>query len=316
MPQDLSRSGPGAPGFNLGANTLAPKRVTIKSESGKVLDLEEYRKQVPPRVHPSVSGTEEARRARLAAKKMARKNRQKAEKAKLGAEERILDNTERQIIRSEIDQAMWEAEGARGTSREGEWESWERKDEGGDGATAVREAEQQVSAVPATASAEEAEIDIPIELPRAEIQDLQRAPVVDEEMNEKHDAVSELKMPLRSEFTSVKAKHGPAPLVLQERDLVDLEVGRSALAHARPIEDIGQVQYPEGVSGPKADLNANAAPGRFRFVGYSFICRRTVRLTLVLIIQVRSGLLVAIHVRLQGQTRRSSVSRRDQYHFR
>jgi len=43
----------------------------------------------------------------------------------------------------------------------------------------------------------------------------------------------------------------------------------SALATARNIDDIGTVQYPEGVMRPKPELNANGKDGRFR---YDFPC--------------------------------------------
>ncbi|KIK01165.1 hypothetical protein K443DRAFT_60383, partial [Laccaria amethystina LaAM-08-1] len=39
----------------------------------------------------------------------------------------------------------------------------------------------------------------------------------------------------------------------------------SALATARNIDDIGTVQYPEGVRSPKPELNANVKHGRFRY---------------------------------------------------
>ena len=38
----------------------------------------------------------------------------------------------------------------------------------------------------------------------------------------------------------------------------------SALATARIIEDLDHISYPEGISGPKPELNANSKKGRFR----------------------------------------------------
>jgi Eukaryotic translation initiation factor 4G1 len=40
----------------------------------------------------------------------------------------------------------------------------------------------------------------------------------------------------------------------------------SALATARFIEDINRISYPEGVKGPKAELNVNTEKGKFRYV--------------------------------------------------
>ncbi|KAG0146045.1 hypothetical protein CROQUDRAFT_133344 [Cronartium quercuum f. sp. fusiforme G11] len=39
----------------------------------------------------------------------------------------------------------------------------------------------------------------------------------------------------------------------------------SALSSARKIEDLGQVSYPENIQSPRPDLNAEAAPGKFRY---------------------------------------------------
>lgn len=39
----------------------------------------------------------------------------------------------------------------------------------------------------------------------------------------------------------------------------------SALSSARKIEDLGQVSYPDNIQSPRSDLNAEAAPGKFRY---------------------------------------------------
>ncbi|KAH9022415.1 eukaryotic translation initiation factor 4G1, eIF4E-binding domain-containing protein, partial [Lactarius hengduanensis] len=46
---------------------------------------------------------------------------------------------------------------------------------------------------------------------------------------------------------------------------VPLPVPTSALATARPIEDLNRISYPEGIKYPKAELNVNAQKGRFRY---------------------------------------------------
>ena len=56
------------------------------------------------------------------------------------------------------------------------------------------------------------------------------------------------------------------------RAKITIKSGRespSALATTRKIDDIGTVQYPEGVMGPNPKLNANVKDGRFR---YDFPC--------------------------------------------
>ncbi|RPD71936.1 eukaryotic initiation factor 4f subunit eIF4g, eIF4e-binding domain-containing protein, partial [Lentinus tigrinus ALCF2SS1-7] len=39
----------------------------------------------------------------------------------------------------------------------------------------------------------------------------------------------------------------------------------SVLEAARIIEDIGSIQYPEGVRSPQSELNVNARPGKYRY---------------------------------------------------
>ncbi|KAI9441597.1 eukaryotic translation initiation factor 4G1, eIF4E-binding domain-containing protein [Lactarius indigo] len=39
----------------------------------------------------------------------------------------------------------------------------------------------------------------------------------------------------------------------------------SALATARPIEDLDRISYPEGIKNPMAELNVNAQKGKFRY---------------------------------------------------
>ena len=56
------------------------------------------------------------------------------------------------------------------------------------------------------------------------------------------------------------------------RAKITIKSGReslSALATVQNIDDIGTVQYPEGVMSPKPKLNANVKDGRFR---YDFLC--------------------------------------------
>ena len=59
--------------------------------------------------------------------------------------------------------------------------------------------------------------------------------------------------PGRLDVSSTKSNAIPAPLP-------------SALATARIIEDIGSIEYPEGIKSPKPELNLNAKQGKFRCV--------------------------------------------------
>ncbi|KAH9067673.1 eukaryotic translation initiation factor 4G1, eIF4E-binding domain-containing protein, partial [Lactarius vividus] len=46
---------------------------------------------------------------------------------------------------------------------------------------------------------------------------------------------------------------------------VPLPVPTSALATARPIQDLNHIFYPEGIKNPDAQLNINAQKGKFRY---------------------------------------------------
>ena len=95
---------------------------------------------------------------------------------------------------------------------------------------------------------------------------------------------SEQAIPVTKDEVKEKAKEAlrintatSSPAVLRKRpnnlDLSNTKnVGGaplSALATARNIDDIGTVQYPEGVMSPKPELNANVKDGKFR---YDFPC--------------------------------------------
>ena len=42
----------------------------------------------------------------------------------------------------------------------------------------------------------------------------------------------------------------------------------TGLSLARPLEDLGSVTYPPGISGPDPELNAGAKEGKFRYVNH------------------------------------------------
>ncbi|KAH9912525.1 eukaryotic translation initiation factor 4G1, eIF4E-binding domain-containing protein, partial [Fomitopsis serialis] len=64
--------------------------------------------------------------------------------------------------------------------------------------------------------------------------------------------------------TSKKRRAGPLDLSSTRSQPVAQPLP-SALATARTIEDLGSVSYPEGIKGPKVELNMNAKHGKFRY---------------------------------------------------
>ena len=96
--------------------------------------------------------------------------------------------------------------------------------------------------------------------------------------------------------TTLSAKRRPGPLDLTHSHS---RQPSSPLTLARPLDDLGSVTYPAGISSPNPELNAGAKEGKFRYVD---------RKSCVAVVnshssQIRSRLLVAVHVPLQGKTR-------------
>lgn len=50
---------------------------------------------------------------------------------------------------------------------------------------------------------------------------------------------------------------------LPDATKAEVAVPPSALATARMIEDLGLISYPEGITGPKPELNVNSTKGKF-----------------------------------------------------
>ena len=65
---------------------------------------------------------------------------------------------------------------------------------------------------------------------------------------------------------SHKRRPIPAPLDLSNTNKNITQPLPSALATARHIQDVYQIQYPEGIKSPKIELNTNATDGKFRCV--------------------------------------------------
>ena len=85
---------------------------------------------------------------------------------------------------------------------------------------------------------------------------------------EAKDILGESKSPLRidtgvSETPGVKRRPGPLDLSSTMNKPIAAPLP-SALSTARRIEDIGSIEYPEGIKSPKVELNIDAKKGKFR----------------------------------------------------
>ncbi|KAM5542985.1 hypothetical protein V8D89_003369 [Ganoderma adspersum] len=240
--------------------------------------------------------TEEAKKKRLAgeeaekAKKEAEKAKKEAEeKAKKDAEEKAKREAEEKVKREEEERKRKEEEEKERVRKEEEEKERKRKEaeeterlrkeaeekvrkEAEERtARAAREEEEKAKAeaeAAAAAAAAAAEQQSKAEAEEGEVQEPeQAAEATDEAAEEAKDKVSD-KAPLRidTSLTTADGKRRPGRLDLSGTKSQSIPAALpSALATARIIEDIGSIQYPEGVKSPKPELNVNAKQGKFRY---------------------------------------------------
>ncbi|OJT05714.1 hypothetical protein TRAPUB_3457 [Trametes pubescens] len=293
----------GRPLLNPNASAFTSKHIIIKSESGQEVDLERFKKQAPAVSSPIVPSsparrpvsvrieTEEAKRKRLAEEEAAKRkekekdaevNAKKAaeEKARRDEEMRKSEEAEAQKKREEEEQRKKleeerlrkeeeekerlrkEAEEKDRLAREAEEKARKEEEERKlkeEEERAAKEAEEKAKAAASAATkpepSEEGEVaeslDAADEAAKEEAKDKvsDKAPLrIDTSLNSDGK-----RRPGRLDLSSTKNNAIPAPLP-------------SALATARIIEDIGSIEYPEGILSPKPELNMNAKQGKFRFV--------------------------------------------------
>ncbi|TFY80693.1 hypothetical protein EWM64_g3314, partial [Hericium alpestre] len=122
-------------------------------------------------------------------------------------------------------------------------------------AVAAEEAKAAVAQAAAEKEKEEVEVEVEVEDHKVPVQGATHEKLKPSE-----------KEILRIDTAISEGKKRPGRL-----DLTSATVGNvappppSALATARIIEDLGRVQYPEGIKSPKVELNVNAPAGKFRY---------------------------------------------------
>ncbi|KAI0669667.1 hypothetical protein C8Q78DRAFT_1041469 [Trametes maxima] len=291
-PASSTAPGGGLSRLNSNASSFTPKRVTIKSESGQEVNLEQFKKQPPvvssPIVPPSPARrpvsvrmeTEEAKRKRLAEEEaVKRKEKEAEESAKKEAEEKVRRQEEARKKKEEEEEARKRKEEEAQRQKEEEEkkkaeeeerqrkeaedkarreaeerarkeeEERKRKDEE---ERAAKEAEEKAKAISEAKPepSEEGEVQEPESIDEAAKEEAKdKAPL---RIDTSFTAAEGKRRPGRLDLSSTKNHAIPAPLP-------------SALATARIIEDIGSIEYPEGIRSPKPELNVNAKQGKFRY---------------------------------------------------
>lgn len=193
---------------------------------------------------------EEKERLRKADEEKERVRKADEEKRRLEEEHRLKEEQEKERLRKE------EEEKERLRREEEEREKERLRKEAEEKAKAEAEAEAAAAAAAAVAAASE-----------SVLKDAQKTEEPEEgEVDEKDDSKSHDKPPLRLDtaVVSPEPKRRPGPLDLSGTKGPIVPPLPSALATARIIDDLGGINYPEGIKSPKVELNINAKQGKFR----------------------------------------------------
>ena len=234
--------------LNIGASAFVPKKITIKSLDGKEIDLDAWRKMNPPPspvVTPSIQThrkkiplvrmeTVEAKEKRLA------EWREKA-LAELGGEgligEQMSKKAEKKKKRKEAREEKLKEEERKRKEEEAEREH-------------VRREEEQMRRI-----------------------------VEEEERGREEKEERKVAKSKKSKFAKEAEEQKPEPQgggvespFEESPKNAKVEafwrrlapVARSALATVRIIEDLSRISYPEGVTGPRPELNVNPKKGKFK----------------------------------------------------
>ncbi|KAI0368980.1 hypothetical protein BV20DRAFT_997562 [Pilatotrama ljubarskyi] len=301
-PASSSAPGGGLSRLNSNASSFTPKRVVIKSESGQEVDLERFKKQAPSVSSPIVPSsparrpvpvrieTPEAKRKREAEEEAAkRKEKEAEESAKKEAEEKA--RREEEARKKEEEEALKKREEEERRKKEEEEERQRKEAEEKERQRKeAEEKERQAREAEERARKEEEQRKRKEEEERLAKEEEEKAkaaasvetkpePAEEGEVQEGADAADEAakeeakdkvsdKASLRidTSLTSADGKRRPGRLDLSSTKSNAIPAPLpSALATARIIEDIGSIEYPEGIQSPKPELNVNAKQGKFRY---------------------------------------------------
>ncbi|KAH9174998.1 hypothetical protein EDB89DRAFT_429834 [Lactarius sanguifluus] len=229
------------------------KKITIKNPSGQEVDLDALKRLPPtvpivPAVLPSPASVKKKKKKRLVLieSQKQRERRLAEEKAKEGEskeKDRINEffaNANEDATRRQIEEQEFRKVEERKSKEEAERTEKERKEaEERAEQERLRKLREEEDAKDAGTLADATSDAKPDPLP---------------EDGEIGDEADELRRANTAEET-----------LPNETASVLLPVPTSALATARPIEDLNRISYPEGIKNPKAELNVNAQKGRFRY---------------------------------------------------
>ena len=240
-----------------GASTFLPRKVTIKTQDGREVDLSAWkRRDTPdsPVVEKSTASIHKTHQKRISVVRMetveAKEKRlaEEKEKEKAGKTEEK-KTAKKETLKQKIKRKKKEEEEAERERVRKEEEEKER----------VRKEEE------AKKAAEEEERRREEEEKAAEAEKLRLAKAAEGWRMQGDKRVTEEREPEETfKIDTSITKRRPAPLNLSNPTKNVVTIPLPTLEVVRMIEDLGHISYPEGVSGPKPELNVNSKKGKFR----------------------------------------------------
>ena len=231
--------------LNIGASAFVPKKITIKSLDGKEIDLDAWRKSNPP-PSPVVTPSIQTHQKRISVVRM------ETVEAK---EKRLAEWREKGLIVEQMNkkasQKKKRKEAREEKLREFEEERKRKEEEEEAEREHVRREEEQMKRV-----VEEEE--------RGHKEKEERKVAKAEKSRLAKEAEEQKPEPQWGGVESPPFEEPPKNAKVEAFWRRLAPVSRSALATVRIIEDLNRISYPEGVTGPRPELNVNSKKGKFK----------------------------------------------------
>lgn len=239
------------------------EKAKIKSEAEEKVKKEKEEKEEKERKEEERKRKEEEERRKEEEEKKERARREEEEKERI----RIEEEKER-LRREEEKQRLQKEEEERKTRKEEERLRLAQEQE----RIKIEEEERLRLQEEEASRARAAAIEADTKLEDFESQSPQEDGEVQDAEDESRLAIPDAGQELRDKAKdTLRISTSPLPDFKKRPGPLDLSNTKntaslpSALATARVIEDLGSVQYPEGISSPKVELNINAKHGKFRY---------------------------------------------------
>ena len=240
--------------------TSVVRMETVEAKERRLAEEKEKEERAKKAEEEKKAAEEEKKRKEEEEKKAEAEKRKKEEEEMKRKEEEA--EVERERLRKEEEERIKKEEEAKKAAEE---EERKRKEEEEEEERKAAEAEKLRLAKEAEERRMKEEAKrVVVKLAEEQKQEegeLVESPTTEEPPKEVREIFSR-KEALKIDTSITKTRPGPLDLSGATKNVV--AALPSALATARVIEDLGHISYPEGISSPKPELNANSKKGKFR----------------------------------------------------